>query len=72
MDEMLRTDLDAPPKQRHTAHRTWERLVDQHGATIAYRTASKYVATPAPGDPCNQIEQAATAAVAQPDHDLQP
>jgi hypothetical protein len=44
MDEMLRADLDAPPKQRHTAHRVWERLVDEHGAQIAYRTVSKYVA----------------------------
>jgi transposase len=44
MDEMLRTDLDAPRKQRHTAHRIWERLVDEHDATIAYRTVSKYVA----------------------------
>jgi len=44
MDEMLRADLDAPRKQRHTAHRIWERLVDEHGATIAYRTVSKYVA----------------------------
>ena len=30
MDEMLRADLDAPRKQRHTAHRIWERLVDEH------------------------------------------
>ncbi|WP_200834489.1 hypothetical protein [Amycolatopsis alkalitolerans] len=44
MDEMLRADLDAPRKQRHTAHRIWERLVDEHDATIAYRTVSKYVA----------------------------
>jgi transposase len=48
MDEMLRADLDAPPKQRHTAHRIWERLVDEHGATIAYRTVSKYVAARRP------------------------
>ncbi|MEV7043693.1 hypothetical protein [Amycolatopsis sp. NPDC051061] len=44
MDEMLRADLDAPRKQRHTAHRIWERLVDEHDAKIAYRTVSKYVA----------------------------
>src|SRR2546429_485129 len=48
MDEMLRADLAAPPKQRHTAHRIWERLVDEHGATIAYRTMSKYVAARRP------------------------
>lgn len=44
LDEMLRADLDAPRKQRHTAHRIWERLVDEHDAAIAYRTVSKYVA----------------------------
>ena len=44
MDEILRTDLNAPRKQRHTAHRIWQRLVDEHDAMIAYRTVSKYVA----------------------------
>ncbi|MFI7114919.1 ATP-binding protein [Amycolatopsis sp. NPDC049868] len=39
MDEMVRADLDAPRKKRHTAHRIWERLVDEHNATIAYGTA---------------------------------
>ncbi|WP_410614416.1 hypothetical protein [Amycolatopsis sp. lyj-109] len=29
MDEMPRADLDAPRKQRHTAHRIWERLLDE-------------------------------------------
>jgi hypothetical protein len=48
MDEMLRVDLDAPRKQRHTAHRIWERLVDEHDATIAYRTVSRYVAARRP------------------------
>ena len=32
MDEILRVDVDAPPKQRHTAHRIWERLVDEQDA----------------------------------------
>ena len=32
IDEMLRSDLDAPKKQRHTARRVLARLVDEHGA----------------------------------------
>ncbi|HET6285832.1 MAG TPA: hypothetical protein VFG15_03645 [Amycolatopsis sp.] len=43
MDVTLRADLDAPRKQRHTAHRIWKRLVDEHDAEIANRTVSKYV-----------------------------
>lgn len=53
MDEILRVDVDAPPKQRHTAHRIWERLVDEHDAQIAYRTVSAHAPStttrPAPG-----------------------
>jgi hypothetical protein len=32
IDAMLRADLDAPRKQRHTARRVLARLVDEHGA----------------------------------------
>ena len=32
IDEMLRADLDAPRKQRHTVKRIFERLLDEHGA----------------------------------------
>jgi len=32
IDAMLRSDLDAPKKQRHTARRILARLVDEHGA----------------------------------------
>jgi hypothetical protein len=32
IDEMLRDDLDAPKRQRHTARRVFARLVDEHGA----------------------------------------
>jgi hypothetical protein len=31
IDEMLREDLGAPRKQRHTARRVFERLADEHG-----------------------------------------
>ncbi len=32
IDAMLREDLAAPRKQRHTARRVFERLADEHGA----------------------------------------
>ena len=32
IDEMLRADLDAPKKQRHTARRVLARLVEEHDA----------------------------------------
>ncbi|MGW1994924.1 hypothetical protein [Embleya sp. NPDC001921] len=32
IDGMLRADLDAPPKQRHTAQRIFDRLADEHNA----------------------------------------
>ena len=43
IDEMLREDLAAPSKQRHTAKRIFERLVDEHDARVSYSTVSKYV-----------------------------
>lgn len=44
IDEMLRQDLDAPRKQRHTATRILARLVDEHGATdLSYSTVRDYV-----------------------------
>ena len=40
----LTEDLSAPRKQRHTAHRVWERLRDECGATVAEPTVRAYVA----------------------------
>ena len=31
-------DLSAPRKQRHTARRIWQRLVDERGASVAEST----------------------------------
>jgi len=39
----LREDLKAPRKQRHTARRIWERLVDERGAVVAESTVRAYV-----------------------------
>lgn len=45
IDDMLRADLDAPRKQRHTARRVLARLVDEHAAAdLSYSTVRDYVA----------------------------
>jgi DNA-binding transcriptional regulator YhcF (GntR family) len=45
IDAMLRSDLTAPRKQRHTAVRVLDRLVDEHQATgLSYSTLRAYVA----------------------------
>jgi len=42
IDGMLREDVDAPRKQRHTSRRIWQRLADEHGAVVSYSYVSKY------------------------------
>ncbi len=45
IDQWLREDLDAPRKQRHTAQRVWQRLVDEHHMVeLSYSTVRDYVA----------------------------
>lgn len=45
IDEILRGGLDAPRKQRHTAKRVFDRLLDEHGATdLSYGIVRHYVA----------------------------
>src|SRR5258708_13516624 len=44
IDGMLREDLAAPRKQRHTAKRVFERLCDEHGARASYSDVANYVA----------------------------
>jgi transposase len=43
IDEILVADKQAPRKQRHTARRIWQRLVEEHGATVSERQVSRYV-----------------------------
>lgn len=44
IDDMLRSDLDAPKKQRHTARRVLARLVDEHDAAhLSYSTVRDHV-----------------------------
>ena len=40
----LEQDKTAPREQRHTAHRIWVRLTEEHGAAVAERTVREYVA----------------------------
>jgi transposase len=44
IDGWLIADRDAPRKQRHTARRVWQRLVDEHGAVVGESTVRRYVA----------------------------
>jgi transposase len=45
IDGWLAEDLKAPKKQRHTARRIWQRLVDEHGAEVSEGTVRRYVAS---------------------------
>ena len=44
IDDWLLKDREVPRKQRHTARRVWQRLVAEHGATLAEVTVSRHVA----------------------------
>jgi len=43
IDEILKADREAPRKQRHTARRIWQRLVEEHGAGVSERQVCRYV-----------------------------
>jgi transposase len=44
IDGWLEEDRSAPRKQRHTARRIWQRLVEEHGAEVSERQVCRYVA----------------------------
>jgi transposase len=44
IDGWLEEDRKAPRKQRHTARRVWQRLVEEHGAAVGESTVRRYVA----------------------------
>lgn len=51
IDEMLRADLDAPAKQRHTAQSIFDRLVDEHDArNISYPDGPRACEGPSAGN----------------------
>jgi transposase len=43
IDAWLEADRSLPRKQRHTARRVWQRLVDEHGADVGESTVRRYV-----------------------------
>jgi transposase len=43
IDGWLVADLQAPRKQRHTAKRIWQRLLDEHGVDVAETTVRDHV-----------------------------
>jgi len=43
IDRWLENDKEKPPKQRHTAHRIYNRLVDEHGFKGSESTVRRYV-----------------------------
>lgn len=44
IDGWLEADRTAPRKQRHTARRVWQRLVEEHGVEVGESTVRRYVA----------------------------
>ena len=44
IDGWLEEDRKAPRKQRHTARRVWQRLVEEHGVLVGESTVRRYVA----------------------------
>ena len=59
---MLRADLDAPAKQRHTALRVFQRLRDEHDAAVSYSSVVKYVRARRPEIGAERRARAGTAA----------
>jgi len=43
IDDWLIGDRKAPRKQRHTARRVWQRLTEEHGASVSERQVARYV-----------------------------
>jgi transposase len=43
IDGILEADREAPRKQRHTARRIWQRLVEEHGVVVSERQVCRYV-----------------------------
>ena len=49
IDEILRADLDAPRKQRHTVKRIFDRLIEEHAMSdVSYQVLRAYIAVRKP------------------------
>ena len=44
IEQWLEEDKTSPRKQRHTARRVWQRLVEEHGAEVSEGTVRRFVA----------------------------
>jgi transposase len=51
IDQILADDLDAPPKQRHTAMQVFRRLGDEHGYSGCYGQVRRYISSHRPTKP---------------------
>jgi transposase len=54
----LEADREVPRKQRHTARRVWQRLVEEHGAEVAESTVRLFVAR-VKAELANEVRQVA-------------
>ena len=66
IDAWLVADRDVPRKQRHTARRIWQRLVAEHGASVAEVTVSRYVARRRAGLGLEQVQVIGAAVPREP------
>jgi len=67
IDDILRADLDAPRKQRHTVRRIHHRLLDEHGmADVSYQVVRTYVVD---RKPKIRAEDEVSANIGSPDGD---
>jgi transposase len=62
IEAWLEADKKAPRKQRHSARRVWQRLVQEHGADISEPTVRRFVAE------VRACQELALAEVAVPQH----
>ena len=58
IDQWLADDLQRPKKQRHTAHRVWQRLRDEYGFAGAESTVRAYVRDHRPVADGSRVEEA--------------
>lgn len=71
IDQWLADDLQRPKKQRHTAHRVWQRLRDEYGFSGAESTVRAYVRDHRPVADSARVEKAMLILAYKPGDDAQ-
>ena len=66
VDGSLEVDRSVPRKQRHTARRVWQRLVEEHGARVGESTVRRYVAETAHRRGRRRDDRIVSVDIAQP------